>query len=193
MKFSIKDFFSTCEQIHSFLRIWSHLLKKSLIENFIFCAVKVLFLKPILCQCSHLFQCFPVFYGKWCALDKKMKFSIKFGLSAFKKIVLICFNESPLKIMKSAFSPLKLFSFSRYLNFLSWLFGHVEKQLDEKYKVNFKIYDITTWETNNCNARIAQYLKEHAQFLMIFEEKYFSYYILLTDQLSFSGCLYFVR
>ena len=38
MKFSIKDFFSKCDQIRSFLRIWSHLLKKSLIENF-FCAV----------------------------------------------------------------------------------------------------------------------------------------------------------
>ena len=36
MKFSIKDFFSKCDQIRSF---WSHLLKKSLMENFIFCAV----------------------------------------------------------------------------------------------------------------------------------------------------------
>ena len=39
IKFSIKDFFSKCDQIHSFLQIWSHLLKKSLMENFIFCAV----------------------------------------------------------------------------------------------------------------------------------------------------------
>ena len=39
MKFSIKDLFSKCDQIHSFLWIWSHLLKKSLMENFIFCAV----------------------------------------------------------------------------------------------------------------------------------------------------------
>ena len=39
LKFSIKDFFSKCDQIHSFLRIWSHLLKKSLMENFIFCVV----------------------------------------------------------------------------------------------------------------------------------------------------------
>ena len=38
-KFSIKDFFSKCKQISSKLRIWSHLLKKSLIEKFIFCAV----------------------------------------------------------------------------------------------------------------------------------------------------------
>ena len=39
MKFSVKDFFSKCDQNRNFLRIWSHLLKKSLIENFIFCAV----------------------------------------------------------------------------------------------------------------------------------------------------------
>ena len=36
MKFSIKDFFSKCDQIRSNLQIWSHLLKKSLIENFIY-------------------------------------------------------------------------------------------------------------------------------------------------------------
>ena len=40
MKFSIKDFLSKYDQIQSFLRIWSHLLKKSSIENFIYCAVK---------------------------------------------------------------------------------------------------------------------------------------------------------
>ena len=39
MKFPIKDFFSKCDQIRSFPRIWSYLLKKSLMENFIFCAV----------------------------------------------------------------------------------------------------------------------------------------------------------
>ena len=39
-KFSIKDFFSKCNQIRSLLRIWSHLQKKFLLENFIFCAVQ---------------------------------------------------------------------------------------------------------------------------------------------------------
>ena len=39
MKFSMKGFFSKCDQIRSFLRIWSHLLKKSLMENFILWAV----------------------------------------------------------------------------------------------------------------------------------------------------------
>ena len=39
IKFSFKDFFSKCDQIRGFLQIWSHLLNKYLVENFIFCAV----------------------------------------------------------------------------------------------------------------------------------------------------------
>ena len=40
MKFSIKDSSSKCDQILRKLGIWSYLLKKSVMENFIFCAVK---------------------------------------------------------------------------------------------------------------------------------------------------------
>ena len=39
MKFFIKDFISKCDQIRSFLRNYSHLLKKSPMKIFIFCAV----------------------------------------------------------------------------------------------------------------------------------------------------------
>ena len=39
MKFFIEDFFCKCDQICWKLWIWSHLLKKPLTENFIFCAV----------------------------------------------------------------------------------------------------------------------------------------------------------
>ena len=39
IKLSFKDFFSKCDQIRRFPRIWSHLLKKTSMENFIFCAV----------------------------------------------------------------------------------------------------------------------------------------------------------
>ena len=37
------------------------------------------------------------------------------------------------------------------LSFLSWLLGYVEKRLDKKAKVNFKIDDVTYWTTNNYN------------------------------------------
>ena len=41
IKFSIEYFFSKGDQIWGKLPIWSHLPKKSLMENFIFCAVQV--------------------------------------------------------------------------------------------------------------------------------------------------------
>ena len=37
----MKDFFSKFDQIQRKLRIWSHLLKKSLMKGFIFCAVEL--------------------------------------------------------------------------------------------------------------------------------------------------------
>ena len=42
MKFSIKDFSSKCDKILRKLRIWWHLLKQYLMENFIFCAATLL-------------------------------------------------------------------------------------------------------------------------------------------------------
>ena len=42
MKFSM-DFFSKCDLIRRNLWIWSHLLKKSLMKNFVFSAVRVPF------------------------------------------------------------------------------------------------------------------------------------------------------
>ena len=53
MKFPIKDFFGKCDQIRSFLRIWLHLLKISLMENFAFYAV--MYLEP--CQAFMMGLC----------------------------------------------------------------------------------------------------------------------------------------
>ena len=49
-KFSIMDFFSICDYIRRKLRIWSHSLKKSLMENLIFCAVPPAKIKSKSCQ-----------------------------------------------------------------------------------------------------------------------------------------------
>ena len=43
------------------------------------------------------------------------------------------------------------------------MFGHVEKQLDKKSKVDFKIYDVTNWITTNYHTYIASYLKKQRQ------------------------------
>ena len=70
----------------------------------------------------------------------------------------------PLKMMKNAFYfTLKVLFVLKIFKFLSWLFGQVGKRLDLKNKVNFKNYDITTWETNDCNTHIIQYLKKKRQ------------------------------
>ena len=61
--------------------------------------------------------------------------------------------------MKNAFHFFLKALYVFIFKFLSSLFGYGEKQLDYKYKVNFKIYGVETWETHNCNACIDQYLK----------------------------------
>ena len=48
-EFSIEDFFCKCDQIRSILGIWSHLLKISLMENFIFYAAIVCFYVLVYC------------------------------------------------------------------------------------------------------------------------------------------------
>ena len=53
----------------------------------------------------------------------------KVGLSPSKKNCFICFNESPLKMMKWR-CFLKAFFLLQRFNFLSWLFGLVEKRFD---------------------------------------------------------------
>ena len=42
-----------------------------------------------------------------------------------------------------------LFSFLRYLQLCLDFFAHGGKAFDNKAKINFKIYDLTNWNTNN--------------------------------------------
>ena len=49
--------------------------------------------------------------------------------------------------MKNAFYfMLEALFIPKTLKYLSSLFGYVEKRLNEKAKVNFKIYDVTNWQ-----------------------------------------------
>ena len=60
MKFSMEEFFSKCDKIRGKLQIWSHLLKNSLIENFIFL------------QCNlHIRACW---LKKSCLMEQKQPF-----------------------------------------------------------------------------------------------------------------------
>ena len=57
---------------------------------------------------------------------------LKVGLSPSKKIYVICFIESPLKMMKNAFYFIlkNLFSFSRYLSFCHDFSVMLKKRVD---------------------------------------------------------------
>ena len=56
-------------------------------------------------------------------------------------------TKSPLKLMENAFYfTWKALFVLKIFKPLSWLYGHVEKRLDWKGKVNFKIYGVTIWE-----------------------------------------------
>ena len=57
--FSIKDFFSKCDQIGTFLRICSHLLKKSLMKNFI--SYAVYFIQRVLTMLYYTFGWINIF------------------------------------------------------------------------------------------------------------------------------------
>ena len=79
MKFFIKDFFTKCDQICSLLRVCSHLLKKSIKENFSFCVVVLegdergCHYWLILCQRSNWFRCF----SKCCRILKSIGINLK--------------------------------------------------------------------------------------------------------------------
>ena len=87
----------------------------------------------------------------------------------FQKKFFFFFNGSLFKMMKNAFYfILKALFVLKIFNFLSWLFGHVKKKwLDSKEKVNFKIYDVTVWLTNNYKCPMPQDVKATRQWNLV--------------------------
>ena len=66
--------------------------------------------------------------------------------------------------MKNAFySIVKAFFVLKIFNFLSWLFGHVEKTAWLERGGQFQNFYFTIWLTTNYNTHIAQYLKKWRQ------------------------------
>ena len=92
-----------------------------------------------------------------CAQD-----GLKVGLSPSEKI--ICISMKVLKNDKNIFYfMLKALFVPEIFTFLSWLFGYVEKRLDKKAMVNFKIYDVIDWTTSYYNTHNVIYLKKLRQ------------------------------
>ena len=77
-----------------------------------------------------------------------------FALLDLRQFLII---KNPLKMMKNAFYFMLKALFLKIFKFLSCLFGHVGKRLDN---FDFKIYDVTDWTENNYNKHTAQYLEK---------------------------------
>ena len=99
-----------------------------------------------------------------------MSSTLTVSITPSKKICFISINKNPLKMMKNAFyfvlkAPFvfKVF-FSRYFKFLSWLFGYVEKTAQSQRQGYFKIYDVTTWLTNNYDAILSNISRSKGNF-----------------------------
>ena len=93
---------------------------------------------------------------------------LKVGLSTSKKICLICFNESPQKNDEKYFYFIwKVLFVLKIYKFLSWLFGHVGKQLDpfrslwrQNLVNNYNILPNIPWSKGNETMEFGQ-LIEH--------------------------------
>ena len=64
-----------------------------------------------------------------------------------------------------------LFQLSLFSRYFSWLFSHIEKQLDQKDNIGFKIYDVTVWLINNSMSMILS----RKMFLIFFPIKWWNY------------------
>ena len=87
IKLSIKDFLSKCDKIHNFLGIRSHFLKKSLMENFIFCEVSPIVVNYFWKELHK--RCFTGLQTSLCSLNKK--FSCK---NFFWKVKKSCLSNT---------------------------------------------------------------------------------------------------
>ena len=97
MKFSIENFFSKCDQIRCFLRVWSHLLKKSLMRNFIYCAQ----LRAVTCKSLNSVHYFKYLYhgnimAKYWEISKRFLGGICCGSCLyFMKPISFCKDKGP--------------------------------------------------------------------------------------------------
>ena len=82
----------------------------------------------------------------------------------FQKNCVICFIESPLKMMKNAiYFFLNALFVLKIFKVLSWCHHFLvmqKKRLDYIVKINYKIHDVPTWLVNSWNRNIAQYRPE---------------------------------
>ena len=105
---------------------------------------------------------------------------LKSGSHLPRKFFIICFNDSPSKMMKNAFYfVLKALFVLKIFKFLFWLFGHVEKTAWLKRYVNIEIHDLTAWLIKNYNTHFTQISRikgnQAMKFGQLIEYNFFQY------------------
>ena len=105
MKFSINDLFIKCDQIRRTLRIWSHLLKKPVMENFIFCALIWL---------NFIEKSYSVLQFSW------TRISVHPPIRSFIQFLWLNYSTKCLHTIYSSYSPLeKCFKTQRILTYFA--------------------------------------------------------------------------
>ena len=84
VKFSIKGFFSKCDQIRRKLRIWSHLLKKSLIKKLHFLCIVMEITRVYMCA-SEIWS-----FSNFCFQSKNIMRKFIVSLLPFMYKMLLC-------------------------------------------------------------------------------------------------------
>ena len=104
-------------------------------------------------------------------------------LSHLLKNNFICFNDSPLKVMKNDFYfILKALLVLKIFKFLSWLFGHVEKRLPQK---NFERFLISShWRCSvkkDIFKNLANFTRKHLSWSLILIRLQTSKHVILQN------------
>ena len=136
MKFSMKDIFSECDHIRSFLRIWPHLLKKPLMENLIFfCIVDIIVIIII-----------SIIFYMWCFY------------CCFKNFEDLCFVNYFWALKN--FHVISVFGFCITAPFKWYLFHPLASDYSMRSKVSFKLRQ-KVWATKNYVYMYYAYVDAH--------------------------------
>ena len=166
IKFSIKGFFSKCDQIRSFLQILSHLLEKSLMENFNFCA-EILLSVPLDVCLNSLWNNRESYQKILILVRDAARQSLPCNIT--KKWIL---HLSPLRICKKVHSS--RFPSNFFQELYQWKF-HWEQRVFDKEPYMWWIWP---WPARNCSLNKLLVKSRQNPWKLLYMEQQIKYIII---------------